>query len=293
MNDLPDRRADTIRLCRCQGDLRKPARRLQLTANNPKEREMFLTQWLWGILVLAGAGASAETTIVVFPSEQFENSKLAGPIAAALTSKLQRPGWKVIDGSTIDREKSYLKLVEDIIEGNYTKRALSVDADIYITFEGHLARLKDMRTFMLGVEAYEPLTARKLASETALSNPGPYETLEERLVLAMNACGQIMPALSSQLEQTLKPDQQMGKRYNLVVYNPPKNLDMIMAMALKQTCRFVKPVRHEKRQDFYAQCKSPRKEIIKVIKKVIRKKLRRKRYTILPAPRQLIVINFR
>ncbi len=254
---------------------------------------MFLAQWLCGILVLAGAGASVETTIVVFPSEQFESSELAGPIAAALTSKLQRPGWKVIDGSTIDRKKSFLKLVEDILEGNYTKRALSVDADIYITFEGHLARLKDRQAFVLGVEAYQPLTARKLASETALSNPGPHDTAEARLLLAMNACAQLMPALASQLEHTLKRDRQTGTRYNIVVYNPPKNLDMIMAMALKKTCRFVKPVRHEKRQDFYVQCKSPRKEIIGVIKKAIRKKLGRKKYTILPAPRQLIVVNFR
>ena len=250
---------------------------------------MFLTYCLCGILLLADAGATAETTIVVFPAEQFENSKLAKPLAAALVSKLQRPGWKVIDGTAAEKCKSFLKPVEAVIEGHDAKRALSMDADIYIVFEGQLARSRGLKAFQLTVGAYETVTGRKMASETVISNPGA----EDDLARAKEACDRAAPAVVSQLKDYMKSDARRGMRYLVVLYNAPKNADLKMVFILRKTCQHVKTGRHDERLSFYSQCKASRKEIIGAIKKGIRKKLGGKKYTILPSPRQLIVINFR
>lgn len=250
---------------------------------------MSLAYWLCGILLLADAGATAEMTIAVFPTEQFEKSKLAKPLAAALASKLQRPGWKVIDGPATEKRKSFLKPVEAVIEGNDAKRALSLDADIYIVFEGRLARSREVRAYQLSLGAYETVTGRKMASEVVMSNPGP----EDDLALAKEACDRVVPAVVSQLQDYLESDARTGLRYIVALYNPPKNADMKMAAVLRKRCRFVKTLRPDERQDFYIQCKASRKEIVEAIKTGIRKKLGGRKYTIYPSPRQLIVINFR
>jgi len=139
------------------------------------------------------------------------------------------------------------------------------------------------------LSAYETATARKMGAEAAMSSPGS----GDELAMAKEACERAVPTVAKQLTDYQEVDAQNGGRYLVALYNPPKDIDMTLAMALKKTCRHVKPKHRDERQDFYAQCKSPRKEIIGVIKKAIHKKHKGKKFTVYPSPRQLIVINFK
>jgi hypothetical protein len=194
----------------------------------------------------------------------------------------------VIDGTSTTGSTSLLKPVKDVIEGKQAAKAATFNADIYIVYEGRLARSRGGKAYHLLLGAYETTTARKMASEAVMSNPGA----EDELARAKEACDQAVPTVVSQLNDYLESDAKKGARYFVVLYNPPKNADMIISSALKKVCRFVKTIRHDERQEFYAQCKSSRKEIVGVIKEGIRKKLGGKKHTIYPSPRQLIVVNF-
>ena len=253
------------------------------------QHQMLLTQLVCGFLLLANAGSTAETTIAVFPKEQFEKSKLAKPIAEALVSKLQRPGWKVLDGTSAGKGTSLLKPVADVIEDELAIRAATLNADIMIVFEGELIKRRGETGFMFALSAYETITARNLASETTGVKTGS----DDPIALAKAACDQVVPAAIKQMQDYLKFDAKTGRRYRIVLYNPPKNADMYMVTILRKICRHVKTRRRDDQLHFYSQCKTPRNEIIGEIKKAIRKKLRRKKYTIYPSPRQLIVIDFK
>ena len=184
--------------------------------------------------------------------------------------------------------KSFLKPVKALMEGRDAKRAMSLDADIYIVFEGNLMRSRGGKTFQLMLGAYETATARKMGAEAAMSSPGS----GDELAMAKEACERAVPTVVKQVTDYQKADAKRGVRYNIVLYNAPENTDMKLHPFIKKVCPMIKTKRHDERLSFYSLCRVSRKEVIGAVKKGIHNKLGRKKYIIYPSPRQLIVIDF-
>jgi hypothetical protein len=237
-------------------------------------------------------------TIMVHPSKANKGKKNRKIMEDLVNSYLTKAKWEVLDAQG---SKDLNKLVDaigevgDAEEDDAAKLALAIGADVYIIFEANKkkAEATSSQAYEVGISAFETTTARKLASETALSAPRTTWVAGEDSAAMMEALNDAMAKVMPQITDYWKEDAPKGNRFTIVLKNAPKNTDMKLNSVLKKACRFVKTKSFPTQVNFYAQCKGDNMDIASVLVDGIDSKLSGSEYEFLAKNANNLIIVFK
>jgi hypothetical protein len=239
-------------------------------AQTPGEKQAYLA--LQDDLVAMGVIGSKDDmleavgmpTLMVHPSKANKGKKERKVMEDLVNSYLTKAKWEVLDAKGVSDLNKLVDAIGEVAEAEEdeaAKLALAVGADVYIIFEANKEKKGSTVAYSVGISAYETTTARKLASETALSAPRANGTAGEESAAMMEALNDAMGRVIPQITDYWKEDAPKGNRFTVVLKNAPKNTDMKLAPVMKRMCRFVKTKSFPKQVNFYAQCKGDNLEL--------------------------------
>jgi hypothetical protein len=203
-------------------------------------------------------------TLMVHPSKANKGKKSRKIMEDLCNSYLTKARWEVLSAKGVaDLNKliDAIGEVEDTEEDEAAKLASAIGADVYIIFEANKKKKGSSVAFEVGIEAYETTTARKLASETALSAPRTTWVAGEESAAMMEGLNDAMGKVLPQITAYWKEDAPKGNRFKIILNNAPKGADFKLSSHMKKACRFVKTKSFKTKVEFYAQCKGDNMEI--------------------------------
>ncbi len=170
-------------------------------------------------------------SIVVLPHERSEKAPWVEFVANEVNSYLTTKKFEVLNPETLDRlyeMAKQIEMLEGLPDDPSAKIALSVGADIYITFEGKVEEgaVGSDRTIkaVVSVKAFETTTARLIGSSTGFSKELVAGPGKDRVVLA-EAVRDAVDKVITQIMDYWKSDIKKGKQYLIFLYGDFSELE--------------------------------------------------------------------
>jgi hypothetical protein len=107
-------------------------------------------------------------------------------------------------------------------------------ADLMVIFELVENTDKDVTVFQLGINAFEPDSARKVAAESLISDRFQEGDVAERSRALKSLASTACSSLAMTIRDNLRPPRACGRHMWVVVERPPKNFDIKLNSALKK-----------------------------------------------------------
>lgn len=170
-------------------------------------------------------------SIVVIPSDIVRKEGWTEFVANEINAYLTTKKFEVLNPETLDKlyeMAQQIEKIEGLPDDPTAKIALSVGADIYITFEGKVEQgaVGSDKTIKAAasVKAFETTTARMIGSSTGFSKELVAGPGKDRVVLA-EAVRDAIDKVLTQVMDYWKSDIKDGKQYLIFVYGDFSNLE--------------------------------------------------------------------
>ena len=198
---------------------KKLSRTRELKINKSMLKKMLIIQ---GIMqarteILEEAGLPFLMVLPEAPQDQspldvFDTNKFAKHTASVIESYLTSRQYEVQVPRAISEISQLVELTQGNIDQSF-KLAMSVGADVYVTFSGTVDRQGNSHKAAVSIKAYETTTGRALGVETGYSKDRPLKIHEKALI--EEACNEAIDKVLSRIDAYWKKDQSIGSQYRI------------------------------------------------------------------------------